>query len=399
MTKALIIGGGVAGSVAAMALHKAGIDAVVYERYPHAAADVGAFLTFAVNGMDALAAIEVNSTVLELGFATPTLKFTSGTGKALGEIPLGGNLADGTVTQTIKRADLYGALQDEAVRRGVRVEYGKKLIDAEPLPGGRVRARFADGTVDEGDVLIGADGIHSAVRTLIDPQAPQPRYVPVLNVGGFARGIEVASEPGVFHMTFGKRAFFAYAVNDAGEVWWFANPPRRTEPTAAELADITDTQWRAELRDLFADDNTPALQIIDATPGEIRAWPTYDLPEVPVWHRDSMVVIGDAAHATSPASGQGASMAIEDAVMLAKSLRDVSGTEKAFATYESLRRERVERIVAAGAKSSNSKAAGPISRVFRDAFMPIFLKKMAKGGDKSAAFMFDHHIDWAAQIR
>ncbi|KAA0024661.1 FAD-dependent oxidoreductase [Antrihabitans cavernicola] len=398
MTKAMIIGGGVAGSVAAMALNKAGVEAVVYERYPHAAADIGAFLTFAVNGMDALRSIEANTPVIGLGFPTPTLKFTSGSGKTLGEIPLGGNLADGTVTQTIKRAELYGALQDEAQGRGVRVEYGKKLVGAETLSGGRVRARFDDGTSDEGDVLIGADGIHSTVRGIIDPHAPEPRYVPVLNVGGYASGIRVASEPGVFHMTFGKRAFFAYTVTASGEVWWFANPPRRTEPNAAELNAITDAQWRAELHDLFEDDNTPALQIIDATRDEIRAWATYDIPKVPTWHRDSMIVIGDAAHATSPASGQGASMAIEDAVILAKCLRDVPDTQKAFATYESLRRDRVERIVAAGARSSNSKAAGPIGRVLRDAFLPIFLKKMAKGGDKSAAFMFDHHIDWEQPV-
>lgn len=400
MTKALIVGGGVAGPVAAMALHRAGIDSTVYERYPRAATDIGAFLTFAVNGMDALRAIDANTVVTGLGFPTPTLVFRSGTGKMLGAIPLGGSLADGTVTHTIKRAELYGALQDEATRRGVAVEYGRTFVTAEPLPGGGVRALFADGSTADGDLLIGADGIRSAVRQVIDPGAPKPRSLPVLNVGGYVPSgkVPVPVEPGTFEMMFGKRCFFAYTLNGNGEIWWFANPPRRQQPTAEEVDAITDAQWRSELRDLLSVDNSPATAIIEATPGEIRAWPTLDLPEVPVWHRDSMIVIGDAAHATSPASGQGASMAIEDAVILAKCLRDQPDTATACTVYETLRRTRVQRIVAAGAKSSNSKAVGPVGRVIRDAMLPMFLRKMAKGGDKSAAFMFDHHIDWDAAI-
>ncbi|NMN98614.1 FAD-dependent oxidoreductase [Antrihabitans stalactiti] len=398
MTRALVVGGGIAGPVVAMALQRAGIESTVYERYPHAAADVGAFLTFAVNGMDALRAIDANGVVTGIGFPTPTLVFRSGTGKVLGEIPLGGSLADGTVTQTIKRAEIYGALQDEAARRGVDIEYGKKLIGAEQLPGGGVRARFDDGSHADGDLLIGADGIRSTVRKLIDPAAPEPRFVPVLNVGGYARGVDVPVGPGTFEMTFGKRCFFAYAINENGEIWWFANPPRKRQPSQAELEAITDAQWRDELRELFAKDNGPAQAIIDATPGEIRAWPTFDMPKVKTWHNDSMIIIGDAAHAASPSSGQGASLAIEDAVILAKCLRDDRDIPTAFATYEGLRRDRVEKIVESAARTSNSKAAGPVGRVLRDLFMPVFLKKMAKGGDKSAAFMFDHHIDWDAPV-
>lgn len=139
------------------------------------------------------------------------------------------------------------------------------------------------------------------------------------------------------------------------------------------------------------------MDLIRATPGALRAWPTYDLPAVPTWHNDRMVIIGDAAHATSPASGQGASLAIEDAVQLARCLRDLSDSEQAFRAYERLRRDRVERIVAQGARSSQSKAAGPIGRVFRDLMLPLFLKRMANG-DQGAAFMYDHHIDWHAPV-
>ena len=113
------------------------------------------------------------------------------------------------------------------------------------------------------------------------------------------------------------------------------------------------------LTDLFAGDAAPAVDIIQATPGRIAGWATYDLSSVPTWHREGMIVIGDAAHATAPSSGQGASMAIEDAVVLARCLRDLPETGQAFAAYERLRRGRVEKIVAHGASTSNSKAAGP----------------------------------------
>jgi FAD-dependent urate hydroxylase len=221
--RALIIGGGVAGPVAAMALRQAGIDSVVYEAY---ADDAGAFLTFASNGLDALRTIDAHHLVLSESFPTPRMTIQSGTGKHLGDVPNGGTLPDGTVSQTLKRADLYQALRDEAVRRGARVEYGKRPVDVQTTPDGVV-ARFEDGTEAVGDLLIGADGIHSRTRRIIDPSAPGARYIPVLNIGGYARDVRVQAEPGTFRMIFGKRAFFGYSVHPSGEVWWFRQPSPR----------------------------------------------------------------------------------------------------------------------------------------------------------------------------
>jgi FAD-dependent urate hydroxylase len=393
--RALIIGGGVAGPVAAMALRQAGIDSVVYEAYAGGADDAGAFLTFASNGLDALRTIDAHHLVLSESFPTPRMTIQSGTGKHLGDVPNGGTLPDGTVSQTLKRADLYRALRDEAVRRGARVEYGKRLVDAQTTPDGVV-ARFEDGTEAVGDLLIGADGIHSRTRRIIAPSAPGARYIPVLNIGGYARNVRVQAELGTFRMVFGKRAFFGYAVHPSGEVWWFANPPRANEPTGAELAAIGTEQWREMLMDLFAGDDSPAVEIIRSTPGKLAGWATYDLPSVPTWHRGSLVIIGDAAHATAPSSGQGASMAIEDAVVLSRCLRDLPDTRQAFAAYERLRRARVERIVAHGARTSNSKAAGPVARVLRDLMMPLILKRVA--GGESLAWMHDYHIAWDDKV-
>jgi FAD-dependent urate hydroxylase len=394
MRTALVIGAGIAGPVAAIALQRAGITPTVYEAREGTAHDVGAFLTLQVNGIDALRTLGIGDVVTGLGFPTPSMRFRSGTGKLLGEVSTGDPLPDGTVGVTLRRSDLYRALRDKARRQGIRIEHGRRLANARPVPGG-VRAEFTDGTTATADILVGADGIRSRVRQVIDPDAAPARYVPVLNMGGFAPAIEVDGVPGGYEMVFGKRAFFGYAKAPDGAVWWFANPPQRTEPAPGELAALTTEHWRARLRELFACDRTPACAIIDATPGELEAWATYDLPSVRRWHGDRMVLIGDAAHATSPASGQGAAMAIEDAVELGRCLRDLPEPGLAFAAYERLRRGRVEQVVADGARSSNVKAAGPVARVLRDAVLPVFLRRQAA---QAQAWLHGHHIDWDTPV-
>ena len=397
--KALIIGGGIAGPVTAMALQRAGIESVVYEAYDTSAGlEAGAFLTVAVNGLDALRTLDVHEPVLAAGFPTRNMEFYSGIGKRLGEIPIGGTLPDGTVTHTIRRADLYRVLHDEAVSRGIPIEHNRRLVDGGTMPDGGVVARFEDGTEAVGDLLVGADGIHSRTRRIIDPSAPEPRYTGLGNIGGFAREASVNAGQGIYAMVFGKRAFFGYTVSPSGETWWFANAPEAREPDRAELAATTTEQWKERLTYLFADDATPAVEILRATTGDLAGTNQYDMPSVPTWHRGPMVIIGDAAHAASPASGQGASMAIEDAVVLAKSLRDLPDIQQAFATYERLRRGRVERVVAHGARSSSGKAAGPVARVLRDLMLPVFLKRAAGSGEKSLAWMYNHHVDWGERM-
>ena len=394
---ALVIGGGVAGSVVAMALHKAGIAATVHEARTETDEDRGSFLTLQVNGIAALRAVDAGAAVADLGFATASMTFRSGTGKVLGAVGTGEPLPDGTVGVTVRRADLHRALREEAQRRGIAIEYGRQLVDITGSGDG-VTAVFADGTTATADILVGADGIRSRVRTIIDPAAPAARYVPVLNIGGYAPGLDSGMEPGRYEMVFGKRAFFGQALAPDGTVWWFANPPRRDEPAPGELAAMTTDQWRSWLLDLFDDDRTAAAEIIAATPGELSGWATYDMPPVPHWHRGRMVLVGDAAHATSPSSGQGASMAIEDAVELGRSLRDHAEPEAAFAAYVGMRRDRVERVVAAGARSSNQKAAGPIGRILRDLMMPIFLRRAAGSGTRSLAWLHRYEIDWDAPV-
>ena len=206
--KALIVGAGVCGPVAAMALQRAGIDTTVYEAHLPTAESVGLYLTVATNGLDALRAIGAERRVLAAGFPTPEMVMFSGTGKRLGTVPLGGTLADGPVSHTIRRAHLHKAVHDEATSRGLHIEFGKRLVTVNSTAQGIV-AHFDDGLEAVGDVLIGCDGVHSVTRRVIDPSAPAPRYVGLLNFGGYTETV-AAGAPRTWHMIFGKRAFFGY---------------------------------------------------------------------------------------------------------------------------------------------------------------------------------------------
>lgn len=390
---ALIIGGGIAGPVAAMALQRAGVAATVYEAHDRPSADIGSYLGVATNGIDALQAIDAHEPVLRAGFPTAVNVLVSASGKRLGTVSNGGRLADGTVAHTLKRATLARILREQAERRGIRVEHGRRLVTADRNSDGTVAARFDDGTTICGDVLVGADGVHSVTRRIIDPGAPAGRYIGLTNFGGYTEGLSAPSEQGQWRMIFGRRAFFGYTVDPAGGIAWFANLPRPPiDPD--ERAATTTQQWTDQLVNAFADDHGPAAEIIASGRLEFAADNTHDLPSVPTWHNGSMVIIGDAAHAPSPTSGQGASMAIEDAVVLGKCLRDISDTPTALATYEGLRRSRVERIVAQGARTGRSKTPGPVGRALADVLLPVVFTLFVT--EKKLAWMYDHHIDWDA---
>jgi FAD-dependent urate hydroxylase len=393
--KALIAGGGIAGPVTAMALQRAGIDAEVFEAHRPGGGEAGSYLTVASNGLDALRAVGADTPVLAAGFPTPTNVLLSGTGRRLGSASNGGRLADGTVSHTIKRARLYQALHEEAAGRGIRIEHGRRLAGAEPAAGGGVAVSFEDGTRATGDLLIGADGVHSPTRRLIDPAAPGGRYVGLVNFGGYTPASAGAGEPGVWHMIFGRRAFFGHVADPAGGTVWFANVPRPAV-SAAERAATTAEQWQRQLVELFAGDAGPASDLIAGGYLELAGDSTHDLPSVPVWHRGPMVIVGDAAHAPSPSSGQGASMAAEDAVVLAKCLRDLPDIPQALAAYEGLRRKRVERIVAQGARTGSAKAPGPVGRALRDLALPLVFKLLVT--DRSMAWIHQHHIDWDTPV-
>jgi len=393
MTKAktaLIIGGGLAGPVAAIALHKAGIRATVYEAYEAAADNVGAMLGIAPNGLNALDVVGAGEEIRRVAIPVSSMIMQSWTGKRLAEF---GAVPGPPILHVVWRAELYRALHDAAAQRGIAIEHGRRLTHAEHTGHG-VTALFADGSSAEGDILVGADGIRSTVRTLIDPAAPQPGYTGLLGLGGWASGETPSTTDGAMYMTFGRRAFFSHATA-GGRTGWFANLPRPEPMTLTEANAISPTEWLRTLNDTFADDRIPAVDIIRRTdPAELIPVGGMEiLPAVPRWHAGRMVLIGDAAHAPSPSSGQGASQAIESALQLARCLRDLP-IDEAFPTYERLRRPRIDRIVAMARRTNRNKAAGPLARIVRDLLMPVTMKLLAK--PEKMAWLTDHRIDWDA---
>ncbi|WP_327004174.1 FAD-dependent monooxygenase [Dactylosporangium sp. NBC_01737] len=386
VTSAIVIGGGIAGPVAALALQKAGIDAAVYEAHDGFADGVGGALSIAPNGRTALAAVDADHVVERVGTPMSGMVMQSGTGKRLAEF---GSFDDLPPMQLVWRHELYRALYDEAVARGVRITHGKRLVS---LTGGT--ATFADGTTASADVIIGADGIRSTVRRLIDPAAPSPRYVGLLGFGARCPGTGVTPTGDKMHLVFGRRAFFGYQVTDGGDGGWFVNLPSKDPSYGAAF---TPSEWLPILADAFTGDRIPAVDLIRRTaPADlVVTGGLEDIPSVPVWHRDRAVLIGDAAHPTSPSSGQGASLAAESAVQLARCLRDLP-LPQAFTAYESLRRARVERVIAAAARTNSDKAAGPVARVLRDALMPVAMRLLAN--PEKWRWQFDHPIDWSATV-
>jgi 2-polyprenyl-6-methoxyphenol hydroxylase-like FAD-dependent oxidoreductase len=395
--KALIVGAGVAGPVTAMALHKAGIAARIVEARALDRGDVGSYLSVSPNGLDALDVIDALPVARQEGFAHRRNVLRGSSGRVLGDIRVGQPLADGTPSLTMKRTRLARRLAEEATRRGIPIEGGRRLVGVERT-GDRVVATFEDGSTATADLLIGADGVNSVVRRLIDPAAPRGRYVGLTNFGGITEAAvlpDVDIEPETWQFVFGRTAFFGAQQAPSGDVVWFVNAPR--DPIGREeRARTTDAAWQRWLASLFDEDGWPAAEIIRAGRLELAGDSTYDLGHVPVWHRDRMIVIGDAAHAPAPSSGQGASMAMEDGVVLAMALRDTPSIEAAFAAYEAARRERVERIVAHGARSSSAKIPGRVGRIARDAFLRVAFRYLVT--ERSLVWMYGHRIDWDAPV-
>lgn len=385
--RALIVGCGIAGPVLAMFLRRAGMEPVVYEGRSEPGDEAGAFLNLLENGLDVLGTLGIRGEIEGYGTPTTGMVFANHRGRRLGEMPQDAVL--------IKRGLLNRGLREATIREGVAVEFGKRLEDVEITPRREVVARFEDGSEAGGDFLVGCDGIDSRTRRSIMPDAAEPAYTGIIGCGGFTHLPGIPPSDGVMRMTFGKEGFFGYQVTPSREIFWFQNMTRKTEPDREELDAVTDDEWRKELLRVHRHDHEPVAGIIRSTEGPIGRFPIHDIPSLPTWHEGPVCLIGDAAHATSPHAGQGASTALEDAIVLARCLRDVPDAEGAFAAFERLRKDRVERIVAGARRTGNQKApSNALTRGLRDLLLPFFLKMGARDAER----VYSYKVDWDQKV-
>jgi 2-polyprenyl-6-methoxyphenol hydroxylase-like FAD-dependent oxidoreductase len=331
--KAIIIGGGIGGLTAAIALRRKGIDAVVYERAPQMQV-VGAGISLWPNAVKALRVLGLGEALDQVSLMNETGALRRANGSILAitsakamETRFGGGVI------VLHRAELQDLLRSFAGPETVRL--GHALVGIEQDDRG-VTARFENGMEARGDVLIGADGLHSVVRRCLDHTDPlrYSGYTAWRGVVAFDHTRVVAGE------TIGCGKRFGILPISGGRLYWFATtnaPEREAEPAEGR---------KAQLLDLFRGWHSPIEDIVRAT-GEraILRNDIYDREPVAAWGRGRVTLLGDAAHPMTPNLGQGGCQAIEDALELAARLADRPST--GLRDYEARRIPRTRMIVQA----------------------------------------------------
>jgi salicylate hydroxylase len=341
MTRVAIIGGGIGGLTAANALARAGIEVAVYE----AAAElreIGAGVALHPNAMRVLRAIGVEGNVRAVAGQAPWQVMRNfKTGRVIGKTSREQQAASFGITgATVHRADLLDVLAG-ALPAGL-VTLGKRCTGVRP-DGDLAVARFADGSEVEADVVVGADGIHSAVRaSLFGPDAPRFTgkicYRSVVPAGG-AQGL--STEGSQWFGPHGTVVLYPLRGEELiNVVCHYDDAGYRHESWIAECSrqEVTERYagWHESLVRLFAASNT------------WYKWALYDRDPIPQWTRGRVTVLGDAAHPMLPYLGQGACQAIEDGAVLATALAaEASDPVTGLARYERTRRPRASRVVLA----------------------------------------------------
>ena len=387
--KAIIIGAGIAGPVTAILLKKAGIDAQVFEAWPYSTG-IGGGLQIAPNGMHVLAEIGLADEMISLGSIAESFDFYSQSGVRLGSINRNMKQRFGQPAVNMRRTTLNEAIVNKAWCESVELFFEKRLVRIEDRADQPVVAHFADGSSAEGDFLIGADGVHSAVRAHVIPDGPRPFDTGLIGFGGFVpRSLLEATPIGLrVETTFGQSGFFGYGLcspdPDSGAMWWSTQPANGID--AATFRAMSQDAIKRHLTAFHAGWHDPIPQLLEAA-DNIVVTATLDVATLPTWWRGRTLLIGDAAHATSPHAGQGASLALEDALRLSRLMQNGQDLATTFAAFEAERRRRAERIVALARRNGNSKREfGAAGAWIRDRMLQLLLPVSSKGMDWMYAY-------------
>ncbi|MES2176349.1 MAG: FAD-dependent monooxygenase [Gemmatimonadota bacterium] len=331
-----IIGGGIGGLATAIALQQRGVRANIYEAAPEITA-VGAGIMLPPNAMEVLGRLQLADAVRADGFLLDSGEVRDVRDGLLQRFELSGRVdrADMT-TLAIHRARLQRILVSQLPSESVHV--GRRCVGVEDTPVG-ARIRFADGSELCADVVIGADGLRSIVREYVRPGMPL-RYAGQTSHRAVARFSlpNDALRSGTELWAPGRRFGFGAIATD--EVYWFT----AMDTEAGQRED--PLHLHARLTALYADFPAPVPALIAATePADIIHTDLFDFVPMRPWHRGRVVLIGDAAHATTPNLGQGGAQAIEDAWFLADRLANCADSRAAFTEFEARRVEKTRRIV------------------------------------------------------
>jgi 2-polyprenyl-6-methoxyphenol hydroxylase-like FAD-dependent oxidoreductase len=370
--RALVVGGGIAGPAAALFLARSGIEPIVLEAYPRTE-DVGGAFQIAPNGLRVLAELGLAETLLAQGHACSDMAFRNHQGRIIGVV----RTARAGRGVNILRAAVHRALRDEAERRGLDVRYRKRLTGIAEA-GREVVASFDDGTTEVGDFLVAADGVHSRVRACLLPEHASPRDTQMVSIGGFcAADVTPPVDPddaGRLTFVIGPRHQLGYAKFDATHWGWWCHVHAPDADDHAAWMTMPLTALRERLLKRYRGWIGSAVDLIASTELWART-AIHDVPRLPTWRRGRILLLGDAAHAMSPAGGQGASLALEDALLFGRLADAAIPIEHAMARFEFLRRRRAEKMVAQGYANDRRslKELGPFGMWVRDrVMMPMF---------------------------
>ncbi|MDQ4121466.1 MAG: FAD-dependent monooxygenase [Acidobacteriota bacterium] len=329
--KILIVGAGIGGLATAIALRQAGFDTAIYENAP-VLRGIGAGITLWSNATAVLEKLGLLEEAVSKSAVFKYGRLLNERGELLQQVSTGNYP---TPAICIHRADLIDLLKRKCSQETIHL--GKTFEHFEQDETG-VTAFFADGTSAKGGILIGADGIHSRVRSQIKGDA-KPIYrgyaVWRSTIEFDASGLDLDSPT----ETFGKGRRVGLVPIGKNRFYWYAT---NNQP---ENSILPPEQRKAQLLEFFQDWHAPIPQIIAATDAEdILHNDCYDrLPE-PGWSQGRVCLIGDAAHPTTPNLGQGGCMALEDAVVLTKCLQNSAEPSEAFREFEAQRFPRTKFI-------------------------------------------------------
>lgn len=330
-----IIGGGIGGLCAAVTLQKQGFSVNVYETAP-TFQPVGAGIGIGSNAMKALMDIGVGEKVFVNGNVLHKQVFLNDKGRILNSIDFS-VLKErfGQENITIHRADLHGTFLD-ALNPNT-IHYNKRCVNVEQN-GDKVTAYFEDNTVVTADLLIAADGIHSPIRKKLVPNS-EPRYSGYTCWRGITKNngkVDKFTSTEIWSTT-GR---FGMAPMKNGQVYWFACINAREKDLFYQNLE------RDEIASLFNSfPNVVSKLIKETQPEHILHHDILDIKPLRQFAFGRIVLLGDAAHATTPNMGQGAGQAIEDAIVLGHAFQQFPDVKKALAFYEEKRVARTAKVI------------------------------------------------------